>query len=762
MGCDVSSLAGFRSGMFHERRALFCAAVVIAAAFIGCQGLPQTRELRYMKRGQAYLKKKDLARATLEFRNAAQLMPNDPESHYQLGLVYLQTNIVNGAIDEFRKVIALNPKHSGAQLKLAELMVASRQKELVEEAATKLHDVLTVSPDDPEVINTLAAAESQLGKTQDAIRRLEESMERFPSHVQSYIVLAHVKLRQKDFAGAEDVLKKAAANAPSSAEAALALGRLYVILQQPEKAEVEVKRALQLSPTSTSVLITLAGLQIAGHRPDEADQTFKQLAALPDGTYRSVHAMFLYQNGKRDSGVAEFEKLAKDHPDDRVVRTLLVRAYLEMNRTREAHQTLTAALKRNAKDIDALFQKSELDLKLGKMGEAEEDLMAVLRFRPDLAGTHFGLASLYKAKGLPKREEEELLQALRLNPKMLLARLSLARSLILANQAKSALEILDQAPALQRSMAAVVIERNWALLALGNIKELRTILDQALRNQRSPDLLLQDALLKMEQRDYLGARIAAEEVLRYSPGEVRAARVVAQSYAAQKEASLALQRLTEIAAGNPKSAPIQHLLGQWNMDAGNLVGARKAFEAAKVADLKFLPADLALAEVDRRENRTEEARQRLIGIATADPRNVPALLTLGVIEGNLGKRPEAIARYRAVLDIDSTNVLALNNLAYALARADPDEALKLASQAVEIAPDSALVLDTVGWVYYQKGIFGSAANYFKAALNKDPTPRTQFHLAMCLVKLGQEDSGQRMLRAALQRDPNLLKTEQGW
>jgi tetratricopeptide (TPR) repeat protein len=197
------------------------------------------------------------------------------------------------------------------------------------------------------------------------------------------------------------------------------------------------------------------------------------------------------------------------------------------------------------------------------------------------------------------------------------------------------------------------------------------------------------------------------------------------------------------------------------MSAGDVAAARKALETAKTTDPTFLSA-LALAELDRREGRMDEARQCLIGVLTADPKNVPALLSLASFENDAGNRDAAIARYRAVLDIDGSNIFALNNLAYALALDDTDQALRLAQKALEVAPDNATVQDTMGWVYYRKGNYSTAVNYLKTAVGKEPTPRREFHLAMSYLKSGAQDVGQKMLQEALQQDPNLPRTEKGW
>jgi Tfp pilus assembly protein PilF len=94
--------------------------------------------------------------------------------------------------------------------------------------------------------------------------------------------------------------------------------------------------------------------------------------------------------------------------------------------------------------------------------------------------------------------------------------------------------------------------------------------------------------------------------------------------------------------------------------------------------------------------------------------------------------------------------------------ADPDEASKLAQRAAELAPDNAAVQDTLGWVYYRKGNYTTALPYLKAAVTKEPTPRREFHLAVCYLKSGNKDLGEKLLQKAIREDPKLPAKEQGW
>jgi uncharacterized protein HemY len=81
---------------------------------------------------------------------------------------------------------------------------------------------------------------------------------------------------------------------------------------------------------------------------------------------------------------------------------------------------------------------------------------------------------------------------------------------------------------------------------------------------------------------------------------------------------------------------------------------------------------------------------------------------------------------------------------------------------VELAPDDAAVRDTMGWVYYRKGIYGSAVEQLRMSVTKESTPQRQFHLAMAYLKVGDKDLGQQTLMTALKQDPDLTRTERGW
>jgi tetratricopeptide (TPR) repeat protein len=708
------------------------------------------------------LEQKNYSRAILEFRNATSAMPTDAEPYYQISLAYFETGNHETSVAALRKALALNPKHAGAQLRLAALMTTSLDKKVLADAENRLQELLAVPQKNAEAMDTLALTEWKLGRPEAAAKLLDEALMKFPEDLVSSIVLARIKLSQNDPNGAEGVLKKWVAGAAKSREAALALGRLYIQLDKPGQAESEFRRALRLDPKYAPALFSLALIEMKGNRSGEAEQTFKQLADQPDRDYQHLYGLFLFQQGKKEQALAELRRLAKADPDDRGARTRVLIAYVLMDKVSEAEKLLATALERNSKDNEALLQRSELRLRSGDFAAAEKDLNQLLRFQPDSAQAHFQLAKVKRMQNLGRVERQELTAALNRDQNFLPARLALARSFNLAKEPKLALELMDQTPAAQKADLDVGIERNWALLGIGTRKEAHEGIDRGLRVARAPELLVQDGLLRIKEKDYAGASDDANEALNRDAENTAAYRLLVESCVAQKQLPKAVGKIRELVSQRPNSALLRFELGQMLVTAGNRPEGRQSFEAAAALDAKYSAPKLALAELEATEKRWDAALRQLNAVMASDPRNVLALKMAADIEVAAGNHLAAIAHYRAWLDVDGSNVLALNNLAYLIALDSPDEALKLAQQAVELAPDDAAVRDTMGWVYYRKGIYGSAVEQLRMSVTKESTPQRQFHLAMAYLKVGDKDLGQQTLMTALKQDPDLTRTERGW
>jgi tetratricopeptide (TPR) repeat protein len=571
------------------------------------------------------------------------------------------------------------------------------------------------------------------------------------------MLLASVKLSQKDMAGAEQVMKEAVAKDPKSKDAAMALARLYRLLRRNPEAEAQLQRAVQIDPKDGAPLIEIGAIQMASGRKDLAEQTYRKAAALPGSDYRTTHAQFLLTQNRTDEAVVELKDLMSKDSKDRQTRNLLVGVYVATNRLPEATKILSDVLAKNSRDVDALFARARIRLMAGQYAEAQRDLINVLNYRADMAQAHHLLAKVYQAQGSMGAYRQELEEAIRRNPQYLNARLEMASVLINSNASQAALDLMDQTPAAQKNNIYVLVQRNGALMGLGRWDDAAKGVEAGLKISRSPDLLIQEALLKMQRKDPAGARKSAEEALTLAPDNVRALTILVGTYRAQGQAEAGLLSLQERAARYPKSAPIQQYLGAVFLASGKKAEARAAFETAKADNPKSADADLSLAQLDLLDKKPEDARKRLSAVLAKNDASNPAHLMMGAIEWQTGNPAAAIAQYRKVLATDSRNLVALNGLSYLLADQanQPDEALKYAQQAKELAPNDPAVDDTLGWVYFRKGIYSVAAEHLGVAVAKEPNALRKYHLAMAYFKSGDRPRGTAQLNQALKMDSNL-------
>src|SRR5215471_11290841 len=153
--------------MVRSKQSILGIVVVVAMAG-GCLRSPQAQEARYLEKGKKEFQQKRYANAIVYFKNAMQAQSRDAEPYYQLGLSYLAGNDFNTAAAYFLKATELNPKHTGAQLKVAEMMASSRSKEVLKEAQKRSQGVLNLLPDNVDALNILAITELHLGKPESA------------------------------------------------------------------------------------------------------------------------------------------------------------------------------------------------------------------------------------------------------------------------------------------------------------------------------------------------------------------------------------------------------------------------------------------------------------------------------------------------------------------------------------------------------------------------------------------------------------------
>lgn len=726
----------------------------------GCSRGP--KDLAYVETGKKFLQKKDYPRAAIQFLNAVRVNPKNFEAQYNLAVAEIGLGDKVTAYRALTRALDLNPKDTGAQLLMSQLLLTSRSPEDLKQAQDYAKGVLEGSPDNPDALDAMATADLKLGDRDHALELLQRASTKAPEHLQTAIELSLLKLSKKDVAGAQKTLEEALAKAPDSVQGHLILGGFYLALGKLPPSEQQFRAAIQRDPSNSAALFYLAMVLRSAGRNGEAEELYRRVANGPTSPYQSAYATYLLRAGRQKEGVAELERLAKLNPKDTNARTRLITAYIATKRFTDAQQLLTTTLRKNPKDTQALFQKSELELMAGDYQDSSKDLNQILQFIPASARAHFLLASVERAQGRLLPQRQELAETLRLDPRFFAARIALAQSYILAGDGRNALDLMDHTPDDQRTLGFIEY-RNWALLAAGKLKELRQGIAEGLAKGTTRDLLIQDALLDLREGDAAAGRARLLEILKRNPEDLGAVDLLIRSDAARKQLPAAMATVRMLIAERPKSAPLQYRLGAVLAAAHQTSEARAAYTAALQLDPQFSPGRLALAALDQAAGRPDAARHDLDPLLLSKSDEIPARTELGYIDAKSGDYLAAVEQLRKVVEAQPTNVVALNNLAYLLAdrNVETDEALKYAQKAKELAPDNITVGGTLGWAYFQKGLYRSALSELKAAVARegktvtDGTAIRRYHLAMAYAKTGDAENAAKTLNSAFSLDPKL-------
>jgi tetratricopeptide (TPR) repeat protein len=122
----------------------------------------------------------------------------------------------------------------------------------------------------------------------------------------------------------------------------------------------------------------------------------------------------------------------------------------------------------------------------------------------------------------------------------------------------------------------------------------------------------------------------------------------------------------------------------------------------------------------------------------------------------------AKSMYQKALEIQPDNPLASNNLAYVMLQqgGNVDVALAMAQTARRGMPDSSNAADTLGWAYFQKGVYQSAIDMFQESLRLNEKrgaaddPTVHYHLGLAYQKVNQPAQARQQLERALKINPN--------
>ena len=158
-----------------------------------------------------------------------------------------------------------------------------------------------------------------------------------------------------------------------------------------------------------------------------------------------------------------------------------------------------------------------------------------------------------------------------------------------------------------------------------------------------------------------------------------------------------------------------------------------------------------------KDGRLDEARREFEDAAKRQSKPAMATTMVGIIAMLQNKQEDARKQFEEALALDPNSAVAANNLAwlYAQSGGNLDVALQLAQTAKAKMPNRHEVDDTLGWIYYRKGLSTLAIASFKQSVATAPENPTYIaHLGLAYAQAGDLANARHSLEKALKIKPD--------
>jgi tetratricopeptide (TPR) repeat protein len=558
----------------------------------------------------------------------------------------------------------------------------------------------------PVIVISLAAGGAPLKRPHVDYQAMHEAMS--PSqepteHFSSAASYAHyLKARllhhDGDHKGALDELRLALASDDQNPFLMTELAEEHARLGELDRAEAQLHKVLDKYPNHAAAQLLMGRVLFEGQKIVRARAALKNAIRLkprdPDA-YLVLTQLWLDQ-GKPDDAIKVVDELSAALPGEPIGYKRLGMALAERNDNARAEKLLTKAVERDPGDAEAWIALGQIYETTGRLQKGEDAYGRALERDPENREVLLAAGRLALRQDAPQRARAYFEQLLSFSKDPELA-VKVAFSYLAMRQMGAAVEVLDAARATGGEprlhfYAGLVHERmhSWqkAADAYGAV------------TAEAGDLFHEARLHRANCLSSLGKHAAAIEL--YKKGlEDR------PDYAALIPAyARGLER-----ANQPKEAEL--------------------VLAKALADKPTPESFEALAGLYERQGRLADAISLLTDALRKRPRDELLLYALGTVYERKGEVQKSLEKMRAVLDVNPDNANAMNFIGYTLADRglDYEEAEKLLTRALELKPDTAAYLDSLGWVFFKRGDTGKAIDTLERATEVSPgEPTIEEHL----------------------------------
>lgn len=599
----------------------------------------------------------------------------------------------------------------------------------------------------------LASTYLALGRLEQARSQAELINRLTPRSTTAKRLLGTVQISQSELEAATKLLSDAIRNSPDDIPMLRMLGHVSLLLGNTKDGVRYYEQALAVEPDSAQIQDALALAKLM----DGQSLDMQSASALTDDassfTRELLAALAQFRDGKLGDALAQARALNARYPDSVEPLKLMAACYLAAGQWEQGREQLEAVLQKKPGEPSALKNLVRLDLMDGQSERAVERLEELLKERPTDADAQVQLARIREQADGAAAAIPGLEQALERTPDALPVRAELVRlhaasgnpqrvievtrvlsdeefrrmPTLLEQQGKAQLAVGD-APGAQRSFAQLV--QLFPDSAPAHFVYSESLIRGGRKNEAVSEL---QRSLELDQ-GYLPARVA-EVRLKVLDNDIDAAR----------------ERLSALRQTFGDRSEVLDTEGWFALGVGDYATA-----AARYAELQARSPSAATLVLHARAlyalRKLDEANSGLESWLKQHPQDVGVQLELASAYLAQGREADARVLYARIVEVQPENVLALNNLAWLGRDSDPKASIAHAERALELAPQNASVMDTLGMLLL-KGPDGKRGRRLieQAAGLAPEEAGIQVHWAQLLADEGRPEEARQVLQSAIDK-----------
>lgn len=674
------------------------------------------------------------------------MQPSEPITHRVTALIGLtESRLALGDVDsaaQSQKVLAkLEPQAPETQLLDARIKLA--RKNLLG-GTSELESVVAAAPSFVQARLALGAALLERGEPAQAEQQLQQVISQTPDNLQARKLLADAQLKLGQPGAALNVLTPAL-NAPHLDPQLLHLFGLAARRSGDSQALIHaLERDQREHPNDQSTAVNLAAVYLSTGHAAQALSLLQKTHDSSDVRRDKLLITALLATRGRAAANRQVASLLAAHPRDPAMLNLASSYAVSQGQMDRARKLLRQALAIDPNDLGSLIDLARVELAQGDAAAAQRRLSAALSAHPRSLPVRLALAeTLLRTRAFAKART--VLQgaphaSTQPNVQFALARVALAQGDL--HQANAA---LDRAISARSGQTALIEDAGMLLMRANHYAAALARFTQATQKQSDNALYwLNSARAQLALNRPLAAHVSLEKADKLQPHWLPVVGTLAMIDLRQGHRHAAISRVNGLLASQPHDPGALALKGDLDRALGDSAAAEKAYGEAQ----KLRPS----AEV------AVKLYQTRLAAHTSDPalplkqwlKRVPNDWRVRGVLGNyymdVHDSRRAEREFKTVIAQQPDDPVALNNLAWLLDQRGDPQAQSLAERAYHLAPQSAGINDTLGWILARKGQGSEALPYLQRAVKLAPKdPQLAYHYAYVLSKTGKGAQARKIL-----------------